>query len=176
MDRSPDPLTEVDAYRASLLEALGGDSVTVTLGEAPALLRELVADAGELLRLRPEPGEWSVLECIGHITDAELVISGRIRWMLSEEHPDIVGYDQALWVDGLHHNEADPEVLLDLFEALRRANLDLWQRMPIATRGRYGVHRERGREDVDLTIRMAAGHHRVHAAQARRALETLRSR
>ena len=31
-------------------------------------------------------------------------------------------------------------------------------------------------EDVDLTVRMAAGHHRIHLAQARRALEALRSR
>ena len=73
MDRSPDPITEVEAYRTSLLEALGGDPVDDALTEAPARLRALVADAGDLLRERPEPTEWSVLECIGHITDAELV-------------------------------------------------------------------------------------------------------
>jgi hypothetical protein len=176
VDRSPDPITEVDAYRESLLTAIGGDPVTDTLAEAPAMLREVVADAGDLLRVRPEPGEWSVLECVGHITDAELVISTRIRWMLCEPQPDIVGYDQALWVERLTHNDDDPDVLLGLFEALRRSNLDLWSRIPVPARGRYGVHRERGREDVDLTVRMAAGHHRVHLAQARRALEALRSR
>jgi hypothetical protein len=176
VDRSPDPITEVDAYRTSLLEALGGDPVSEALAEAPAMLRQMVAEAGDLVRVRPGPGEWSVLECIAHVTDAELVISARVRWMLAEREPDIVGYDQALWVDRLDHNEDDPEVLLGLFDALRRSNLDLWQRTPIVARGRYGMHRERGREDVDLTVRMAAGHHRVHLAQARRALETLRSR
>lgn len=176
MDRSPDPIAEVDAYRASLLEALGGDPVADVLAEAPALLRQMVADAGELLRVRPEPGEWSVLECVAHMADAELVISTRIRWMLAEREPDIVGFDQDLWIDGLRHGEDDPDVTLGLFEALRRANLDLWRRTPVTSRGRYGIHRERGREDVDLTVRMAAGHHRVHLAQARRTLETLRSR
>ncbi|MET0773072.1 MAG: DinB family protein [Candidatus Limnocylindrales bacterium] len=176
MDRSPDPITEVDAYRTSLLEALGGDPVSDALAEAPAMLRQVVADAGDLLRVRPEPGEWSVLECVAHITDAELVASARVRWMLAEREPDIVGYDQALWVDRLGHNEDDPEVLLGLFESLRRANLDLWRRTPVPARGRFGMHRERGREDVDLTVRMAAGHHRIHLAQARRALDTLRSR
>lgn len=176
MDRSPDPITEVDAYRASLLEALGGDPVAEALAEAPALLRRMVDEAGDLLRERPAPGEWSVLECIGHITDAELVVATRIRWMLAEREPDIVGYDQDLWVDGLRHVEDDPEVLLGLFDALRRANLDLWRRIPVTARGRYGIHRERGREDVDLTVRMAAGHHRIHLAQAQRTLEALRSR
>jgi hypothetical protein len=176
MDRSPDPITEVDAYRTSLLEALGGDPVADTLDEAPAMLRQVVTDAGDLLRVRPEPGEWSVLECVGHITDAELVVSTRIRWMLAEAEPDIVGYDQDLWVERLTHNDDDPEVLLGLFEALRRSNLDLWRRTPVTARGRHGVHRERGREDVDLTVRMAAGHHRVHLAQAERALASLRSR
>jgi hypothetical protein len=176
LDRSPDPITEVDAYRASLLDALGGDPVTDALAEAPALLRQVVADAGDLLRVRPRHGEWSVLECVGHITDAELVTSARIRWMLAESEPDIVGYDQALWVDQLRHNLDDPGTLLGLFESLRRANLDLWNRTPVGARSRYGIHRERGREDVDLTVRMAAGHHRIHLAQARRALEALRSR
>ena len=176
MDRSPDPIQEVDAYRTSLLEALGGDPVAEALAEAPALVRAMVADAGELLRERPEPAEWSVLECVGHIADAELVVSTRVRWMLAEHQPDIVGFDQALWVDRLAHNDDDPDVLLDMFESLRRSNLDLWRRTPVTARGRYGIHRERGREDVDLTIRMAAGHHRVHLAQAQRALEALRSR
>jgi hypothetical protein len=176
VDRSPDPITEVEAYRTSLLEALGGDPVSDALAEAPALLRQMVVDAGERLRERPAQSEWSVLECIGHITDAELVVAARVRWMLAEPQPDIVGYDQALWVDRLDHNKDDPEVLLGLFEALRRSNLDLWRRTPVAARGRYGMHRERGREDVDLTVRMAAGHHRIHLAQARRALESVRSR
>ncbi len=176
MEPSPDPISDVDAYRASLLEALGGDSVTTALGETPARLRQLVGDAGDLLRERPEPGEWSVLECIGHITDAELVVAGRVRWMLAEDQPDIVGYDQALWVERLDHGNDDPEILLGVFEALRRADLDLWTRMPIPRRGRVGIHRERGPESYDLTTRLAAGHDRIHIAQAERTLERLRSR
>ena len=59
----------------------------------------------ELLARRPEPGEWSVLECFGHLLDSEYVVSARVRWILAEDEPDIVGYDQALWVAELEHNE-----------------------------------------------------------------------
>jgi hypothetical protein len=132
-----------------------------------------VSDAGDFLRVRPEPGEWSVLECIGHITDGELVVATRQRWILAEEVPEIVGYDQALWVDRLEHNADDPALLIELFRAIRRSNLDLWARRPIADRDRIGRHRERGDESYDLTFRLAAGHDLVHLEQARRALETV---
>ena len=57
-----------------------------------------------------------------------------MRWILSEDEPDIVGYDQALWVAELRHNEDDPALLLATFEALRNANLELWARRTLADR------------------------------------------
>ena len=101
---------------------------------------------------------------------AEVVVSGRERWILSEDEPDIVGYDQALWVAALEHNEDDPSRLVATFAALRDANLDLWARRSLADRERIGRHRERGAESYDMTFRLAAGHDRIHLAQARRAL------
>jgi hypothetical protein len=172
---SPDPLLDVEAYRRSLLAALGGDDPAAAQAETAATLRALVAEAGPLLRVRPAPGEWSVLECIGHIVDGELVVAGRYRWILAHDEPDIVGYDQARWVDRLRHNEDDAEELLRVFEAIRTANISLWRRLSEADRARVGIHRERGPESLDLTFRMAAGHDRVHLAQARRALDAARA-
>jgi hypothetical protein len=171
---SPDPVAEAEAYRQSLLAILGDDDPAVAQAETPSSLRGLVAEAGPLLRTRPEPGEWSVLECIGHITDGELVVAGRYRWILADDEPDVVGYDQAEWVDRLRHNDDDVEELLSVFEALRAANLELWSRTTAKDRARVGVHRERGRESLDLTFRLAAGHDRIHLAQARRALDAAR--
>ncbi len=167
---SPDPIREVDEYRASLLAALGDDDPAVAQAQTPAVLRALVAEAGRFLRRRPEPGEWSVLECIGHIVDGELVVAGRYRWILAHDEPDLVGYDQALWVERLRHNEDDVEELLSVFGALREANIALWSRLSAEERARAGIHRERGPESIDLTFRLAGGHDRVHLGQARRAL------
>ena len=133
-------------------------------------MREIVRDAGDRLRVRPEPREWSVIECIGHLVDSELVASARMRWILVEDEPDIVGYDQDRWVDGLRHRDDDPEDLIALFEALRNANLRLWAATPPADRERFGRHRERGPESYGLIVQLAAGHDRFHIAQAERAL------
>ena len=174
MDQTLDPVGTPQAYRESLLAALGDDDPAVVQAGTADALRGLVADAGELLRVQPEPGEWSVLECVGHVTDAELVVAARERWMLAEDLPDIVGYDQALWVDRLDHNADEPALLIEMFAAIRRSNLDLWARRPVSDRDRLGRHRERGDESYGVTFRLAAGHDRVHLEQARRALETVR--
>jgi hypothetical protein len=169
-----DPVSAPEAYRRSLLDALGDDDPAVAQRQTAAAIRDLVAEAGPLLRVRPEPGEWSVLECVGHIVDSELVAGARERWIVSEDEPVIVGYDQALWVDRLEHNADDPELLIATFEALRAANLDLWARLPAGDRARIGRHNERGPESYEMTFRLAAGHDRIHLAQARRALELAR--
>jgi hypothetical protein len=171
-----DPVNSPDAYRQSLLAALGDDDPADVQAATPGLLRDLVKDAGDALREPPEPGEWSVNECIAHLVDGELVVAARYRWMLAEDEPDIIGYDQALWVANLEQRTEDPEQLLAVFDALRGWNLELWARTPVEARSRFGVHRERGPESLDLTFRLAAGHDRIHLAQARRALELARSR
>lgn len=172
----PDPIDSPESYRATLLAALGDTDPAVAQRETSAAIRRLLAEAGDLLRIRPEPGEWSVLECVGHIVDSELVSGTRERWIVAEDEPVIVGYDQALWVDRLDHNADDPELLVATFDALRAANLDLWARRPVVDRGRVGVHDERGPESYEMTFRLAAGHDRVHLEQARRALEMVRAR
>ena len=171
MSQTADPISSPEAYRASLLAALGDDDSAVALAETSPAMRAVVAEAGDRLRTRPAPGEWSVLECIGHIVDAELVVATRVRWILAEDEPELVGYDQALWVAELRHNEDDPALLLATFDAIRRANLDLWARRSFADRDRVGRHRERGPESYEMTFRLAAGHDRVHLAQAQRALD-----
>ena len=176
MDASPDPVTQAAAYQAHLLGALGDDDPAVAQAAAPAAIRALVEASGSLLRSHPVPAEWSVLECIGHIVDAELVSSGRYRWIVAHDGPDLVGYDQDRWVARLRHGDDDPEELVALFVALRAANLALWARSTDEERARIGFHRERGPESYDLTFRLIAGHDRVHLEQARRALAAVAGR
>ena len=172
---SPDPVREARAYQQSLLDALGDDDPAAAQATTPDRIRRLIATAGPDLRTKPAPREWSVLECIGHVTDAETVMSARYRWVLAHDAPELIGYDQDLWVDGLRHNADDPAELLAVFEALRKANLALWQRSSPEQRARVGIHRERGPESFDLMFRLLGGHDRVHLDQADRALAAVRS-
>jgi hypothetical protein len=115
-----------------------------------------------------------VLGCIAHLADAELVMSGRYRFVLAHDEPPLIGYDQDLWVDRLHGEAPDADELLALFQPLRRANVALWRRSSETDRARVGMHAERGPESFDLSFRMLAGHDRFHLAQAHRALDAVR--
>jgi hypothetical protein len=174
MHTSPDPVNAALAYQQSLLAALGDDDPAEVQSVGPSNARALVAESGSHLRIRPAPREWSVLLCLAHIADAELVMAGRYRWVLAHDQPELIGYDQDLWVDNLHGDDDDVEVLLAQFSALRTGNVALWRGASVADRARVGRHRERGPESFDLMFRMLAGHDRVHLAQARRALEAVR--
>lgn len=150
---SPDPISEPAAYQRHLLGLLGGDDPAEVQRSTPAAWRTLVDEAGDRLGLRPMEGEWSVLECLGHATDAEIVLAGRYRWILAHDEPPLTGYDQDLWVERLRHRDDDVEDLFALFEPLRRANLALWARTSAEERARVGLHAERGPESVELSFR-----------------------
>ena len=172
---TPDPVRDAAAYQAMLLEALGDDDPAAAQASTPAAIQALIADAGDDLRTTPAPREWSVLGCIAHVVDAELVSAARYRWIVAHDEPPLIGYDQDLWVDRLHGSADDPAALTAVFEALRRANLAMWARSTAEQRARVGMHQERGPESYDLTFRLLAGHDRIHLAQARRTLAIVRA-
>jgi DinB superfamily len=174
---SPDPVSEPKAYQDHLLGLLGDEDPAVAQAAAVQEWRSLVSRAGELGVVRPEPSEWSVVECLAHAVDAEVVTAARYRWILAHDEPPLIGYDQDLWVDRLHTGRhEDPGALLELLDALRRANLALWAGASDEERRRVGIHAERGPESFDLLFRMLAGHDRFHAAQAERALDAVAGR
>lgn len=172
--KSPDPISEPKAYQDYLIGLVGDDDPADVQAATPQRVRLLLAEAADDAVGRPEPGEWSVLECLAHIVDAEIVAAARYRWILAHDEPELIGYDQDLWVDRLHSPVEDSAALLGLFEPLRAADLALWERTPAEQRDRVGIHRERGPESFGLLFIMIAGHDRFHVAQAERALASLR--
>jgi hypothetical protein len=167
---SPDPIREPKAYQDHLVGLVGDDDPATVQAATPQLVRDLLVEAGDALRVRPAADEWSVLECIAHIVDAELVAAARYRWILAHDEPDIIGYDQDAWVERLHTPVEDEQELTALFEPLREANLALWSRTSAGQRARVGIHRERGPESYGLVFTLIAGHDRFHIGQAARTL------
>jgi DinB family protein len=173
--RSPDPVTQAAAYQQHLLGLLGHDDPAEVQASTRARLVALLQDAGPDLRKTPASGEWSVLELLGHFVDAEIVLSGRYRWVLSHDRPPLLGYDQDRWVERLRHNDEPPDELLELFSVLRAANLALWNRSSAEDRRRVALHAERGAESYELMFRMLAGHDRFHLDQMTRTLGQIRA-
>ena len=147
VERVPSPIRSPRPPRTSgTSSASSGTTTRPTPGHRRRCVARADPEAGARVAERPEPDEWSVLECLGHATDAELVASSRYRWILAHDEPPLIGYDQDLWVDRLNHAQDDPEELLATFEALRRANLALWARRPRRSGRARRAHRARAGE------------------------------
>ena len=147
-DRSPDPIDEPQEYQRHLLGLLGDDDPAHVQAASLGEWHTMVGLAAANLHSAPADGEWSVFGCLAHAVDAEIVMSGRYRWIVAHDEPPLLGYDQDLWVQRLHAGrETEPVVdLLASFAALRQANVAMWRRSSDAERARVGLHGARSRE------------------------------
>ena len=166
-----DPVSEFELYRQELLAALADDDpvavLRATLDEVP----RLVATAStEQLSRSPAPGEWSPSEVLNHLSDSDLVTGTRIRMIVTQDRPTIVGYDQEAWTARFGSLDATPQETVERWLVLRRTNLRVYESLRPEDWDRVGLHSERGAESVRLTLQLQAGHDRVHLDQFRRGL------
>lgn len=157
------------AYQQKLMGLLGNQDPIRVLSRTTDVLSGIVESyPAELLRQRPFEGKWTPNEIIGHLSDSEWVYGFRIRLILCQDRPVILGMDQDLWVEGQRHNERAPRDLVTVFRHLRGANLELWKSMSAEDLRRIGQHNERGEESLGLMLQMNAGHDLSHIDQITR--------
>lgn len=175
------PATGAAEHAAAYVRAilgLVGDRAPLDILRAtpPALARVIDGLSPSQIRQPEAPGKWSIGQILQHLADSEIVWAWRMRLILAQDRPPLTGYDQDLWADRLHYDEADPAESLDQFQVLRRANLRLVERMSPADLQRVGIHSERGEESLEHLQKLYAGHDLMHLQQldrVRRAVEKL---
>jgi hypothetical protein len=113
-----------------------GDIVEVLATQIGATTEVLRALSPAAARWRPAPGEWNVLEIVGHLSDAERVLAYRV---LRIARADPVLWESIEFEPYVEHGEFDarePSTLVDEFVATRGATIAMlrglgesaWQR------------------------------------------------
>jgi hypothetical protein len=170
-------VSDPQAYREKLFKLLGDRDPLQALGDTASVLADIVrTNPAAVLRARPFEGKWTPNEIIGHLADSEWVYGYRVRLILCQDNPVILGMDQDSWVAGQKHNEREPMELVDMFRAMRQFNLHLWKRLTPADLARTGQHNERGPEPLGVMLRMLAGHDLAHLNQIARYIEAAQQR
>jgi|SRR5579862_4593369 len=171
------PLSSASAYRERLFKLVGDRNPFDVLAQTATALTEIVSKhSAALLRTRPFEGKWTPNEIIGHLSDSEWVYGYRLRLILCEDNPTILGTNQNSWVDGLRYNDREPSELLEIFRALRQLNLAEWRRTSPADLERTGQHNERGPESLGLMLKLTAGHDLSHLDQITRYIQAAQQR
>ena len=120
----------------------------------------------KVLRYKPAPDKWCILEILGHLADIEIVYAYRLRQMLADKKPVIAPMDQDEWARNLGYIETPPAELIALYGLNRHANLRLLQRLKPGDLEKSAFHPE-SKNDItvaELVERMGA-HGASHLAQ-----------
>lgn len=152
-------------------DATARESYLRRYAQGPALLRQAwEAVPPEARAWRPGSGKWSAQEVVVHCADSETYAAIRIRLLLADPEPLIVGYDENVWARRFDYANADPELALRLVETVRAHTSAMLERLPDEAWGRLGRHTHSGPYGTDDWLRIYAEHLDVHAAQIRRNL------
>jgi DinB superfamily len=133
-----------------------------------AIAAAIAGISGSQLDHTPGPGEWSPRMVVHHLADSEATAFIRLRRLIAEDEPQIVGYDEAEFARRLHYDRP-LEASLAVVQAVREASLELLTSLTPDEWARTGTHSESGRYSVDEWLRIYAGHPHDHAGQIRTA-------
>ena len=125
--------------------------------------------ANKILRYKPSPEKWSILEILAHLADVEIIYAYRIRQMLADRNPVIAPIDQDDWAHNLGYMEAVPAEMVALYGLNRHHNLRLLRRLKPADLEKSAFHPEY-KKDVTLAemVERIAGHGANHLQQIER--------
>lgn len=148
------------------MNATERDALIERYGDGPKRLRAALATVPPAaLQWRPQAGAWSAHEIVCHCADSESHASLRIRTLLVEPQPVIVGYDQERWAATLDYHAHPLAEALAVVEAVRASTTALLRRLPGEAWGREGRHTESGRYTAEDWLRIYAAHLHDHAEQ-----------
>ena len=121
-----------------------------------------------LLFRQPVTGEWSALECLGHLVDTEReVFPVRVEYLL--EGRDFPAFDPDS--EGTQiQSDSDPRQLGQEFDHLRQKSLVLFEKVSTSDLNRQARHSELGLITLSELLHEWAAHDLMHTVQAERAL------
>ena len=141
-------------------------SVTAMLAATPARWTALASLDAELLARQPTPGEWSAIECLGHVVDGERQVMLH-RALAIREGRDFPAFDPDSEGSPIRGTMAE---LAAEFAAQRAASLRELATFTEADLDRTARHAEFGPVTLRELLNEWAAHDTMHVVQAERAL------
>lgn len=155
----------------TLLTAAEREPLIVEYERGAARLRaawENVPEAAE--KWRPGPDKWSAHEIVIHCADSETYAATRIRLLIGEKEPVIVGYDQAAWAKAFDYHAQSVDRALRTVEAVRSLTLPVLRSLAEEDWAKAGTHTQSGPYTACDWLRSYAAHLTGHARQIDRNL------
>src|SRR5918993_2618149 len=109
------------------------------------LRRAIAGLSREDLLAFPVPGTWSIQQIAIHLADSELVGVDRMKRVIAEENPLLIGYDETKFSQRLFYEEQSAEAAVTLVDVSRREFAKVLRKLPADAFSRTGIHNEVGK-------------------------------
>lgn len=157
----PDRSEFADFY-ANYIASIPEGNVLDFLAKQPGDYRQLLVGISDAAAsAEPTPGKWSVKQVLGHVCDAERVMSYRALRFSRGDETELSGFEQDDYVREANSNARGIEDLLDEFENVRKATLALFRSLPPGAEKRRGMA-NKNPVTVKALAYIAAGHANHH--------------
>lgn len=131
------------------------------LAKQPGEYRQLLVGVSEeAAAAEPAPGKWSIKEVLGHVCDAERVMSYRALRFGRGDEKELHGFEQDDYVREANSNSRSLEELLNEFESVRKATIALFGSLPSGAETRSGT--ANGHPVTVRALAYIAGGHAQH--------------
>jgi len=138
------------------------------LQETPKTLMALLRGVpDEVLRRKPVPEKWSMLEIACHLRDVERLFLERYAKMANHHRPALRMINQDELAVALKYNQDEPAAAIREFQALRAETVALLSALAHQSWQRIGLHPKRGEFSIDAQVGIHVNHDANHLNQIR---------
>ncbi len=124
-----------------------------------AAVRKAVAGmSADQLRARPIAGKWSTLEVVCHLADFDPIMADRMKRVIAEERPMLVGANENHFAAALAYHDRDLDEELTILEKTRSQMARILRKLPPDAMQRVGIHSERGPRTLEQLLTGAIAH------------------
>ena len=142
--------------------------ILAKLADTPKALTALLRGVPEeILRRKPAPAKWSMLEIACHLRDVESLFLERSAKMASQDRPPLRLISQDELAASLQYNQDDPEAALSEFRSRRTETLALLGALAPQSWQRIGLHPKRGEFSIAAQTELQVSHDANHLNQIR---------
>jgi len=110
----------------------------------------------------PIPGKMSVQQVIIHIVDSDMVLIDRMKRVLTQDNPPLLGFDENGYVKELFYDEQSAQDAATIFKLGRKNFAKVLRKLPDAAFERIGTHNERGPLKLIDILTMCTNHATHH--------------
>lgn len=132
-----------------------------------AVVDSLVNLREEELDRSPAKDDWTPRMIVHHIADSEMTSAIRLRTLVAEDNPTIVGYDEKVFA-GTLTRDRPIEASLEAVRWARESTMTILERLSEDEWKRAGTHTELGPYSVETWLEVYAAHCHDHADQIKK--------